>query len=194
MHERVMQQWVFGNMDDLEHGIYMDENNRRMTMNMRMQMSNLAEEWLARGEGDKALDVLERLIRSMPHENAPFNRTMLPIQAQLTELASRDTTAREASRKLSENRKVLAETLSDEVTEIMFRQQEEFVRYYESLDPQFAVSAKRERDVAVLVMERLVEELLLYRPGHPKTKEWTERLGAVSPNSTVLQDLGKVEF
>ena len=194
MHERVMNQWAFGNMDDLEHGIYMDENNRRMTMNMRMQMSNLAEEWLARGEGDKALDVLERLIRSMPHENAPFNRTMLPIQAQLTELASRDTTAREAARKLSENRKVLAETLSDEVTEIMFRQQEEFVRYYESLDPQFAVSVKRERDVAVLVMERLVEELLLYRPGHPKTKEWTERLGAISPNSKVLQDLGKVEF
>ena len=30
-------------MDDVEHGIYMDENNRRMVTNLRLQMSNLAE-------------------------------------------------------------------------------------------------------------------------------------------------------
>ena len=41
MYENVMEKWAWGNMDDVEHGIYMDENNRRMVTNIRLQMSNL---------------------------------------------------------------------------------------------------------------------------------------------------------
>ena len=194
MHKRVMEEWAFGNMDDVENGIYMDENNRRMTMNMRVQMSHLAEEWMARGDGDKALAVLEKIVRSMPHENSPFNRSMLPVQAQLTELASRDTTAREASRVLSEERKLLADALAQEVTDILFQQQEEFLKYYQSLEPKFAASVSRERDLAVYVMERIVEQRILYLPEHPQTRALADRLRAVNPGSRVLESLGKVEF
>jgi hypothetical protein len=194
MHKRVMEEWAFGNMDDLEHGIYMDENNRRMTMNMRVQMSHLAEEWMARGDGDKALAVLEKIVRSMPHQNSPFNRSMLPVQAQLTELASTDTTAREASRTLPEERKLLANALAEEVTDVLFKQQEEFLRYYASLEPKFAASISRERDMAVYVMERIVEQRILYLPEHPKTRELAGRLKELSPDSRVLESLGKVEF
>ena len=43
MYKNVMEDWAWGGMDDLEHGIYMDENNRRMVTNVRLQMSNLSD-------------------------------------------------------------------------------------------------------------------------------------------------------
>jgi len=49
MYANVMDKWVWGNMDDVENGIYMDENNRRMVTNVRLQMSNLAETLLKEG-------------------------------------------------------------------------------------------------------------------------------------------------
>ena len=60
MHDNVMNKWEWGNMDDVEHGIYMDENNRRMVTNVRLQMSNLAESLLKEGDPVRALAVLDR--------------------------------------------------------------------------------------------------------------------------------------
>jgi hypothetical protein len=95
---------------------------------------------------------------------------------------------------LPEERKLLANALAEEVTDVLFKQQEEFLRFYASLEPKFAASISRERDMAVYVMERIVEQRILYLPEHPKTRELAGRLKELSPNSRVLESLGKVEF
>jgi hypothetical protein len=60
-------------------GIYMDENNIRMTMNLRNNFARLAEELLKYNEKEKALKVLDKCMMVMPKENIPYNYFMLPI-------------------------------------------------------------------------------------------------------------------
>ena len=62
MYETVMDKWSWGGMDNLEDGIYMDENNRRMVTNFRLQMSILAEALMEENDPEKALDICEEMI------------------------------------------------------------------------------------------------------------------------------------
>jgi len=77
MFDNVMNKFSWGNMDKEE--IYMDENNRRMTNNLRIQMSNLAETLKDQGQNDKARQVLDKTMEVMPAYNVPYNRFILPI-------------------------------------------------------------------------------------------------------------------
>ena len=68
MYDNVMNHWSWGGMDDLENGIYMDENNRRMVTNIRLQMANLSGELLNENDPERALNVLDEILRGTPKQ------------------------------------------------------------------------------------------------------------------------------
>ena len=80
-------------MDDVEHGIYMDENNRRMVTNVRLQMSNLAETLLKEKDPVRALAVLDQLVKATPKENVPYSRVMMPVAESYLQLAGDENVA-----------------------------------------------------------------------------------------------------
>lgn len=77
MYQNVMEKFAWGGMDS-DKEIYMDENNLRMTTNMRLQFSNLAEALIDEGKKDKALNVLNKSLEVMPEHNVPFTRVLHP--------------------------------------------------------------------------------------------------------------------
>lgn len=78
--------WNWGGMD--KYDLYMDENNLRMTTNLRIQMMTLADALIQEGQDskgtivdasklDKARKVLNKSLEVMPEKNVPYEPTML---------------------------------------------------------------------------------------------------------------------
>ena len=63
----------------LPHWIYMNENNRRMCMNLRNNFSRLAEALIKEKKKDKAIITLDRCMEVMPEKTVPYNFFMLPV-------------------------------------------------------------------------------------------------------------------
>jgi tetratricopeptide (TPR) repeat protein len=78
MYDNMMNKFQWGNMDKMH--IYMDENNRRMTTNLRLQFGHLAEQFIAEGKLDKAREVIQRSLDVMPEYNVPFEQPQLMWQ------------------------------------------------------------------------------------------------------------------
>jgi len=164
MYDNVMNRWVWGNMDDLEHGIYMDENNRRMVTNIRLQMSNLAETLMAEGEADKAVDVLEELLRAMPHENVPFGRVTMPVAESFLQLSADESVAPVAA-KLSPSRRDSVWHKAQELSDFLMGMQEERVAYFTSLEPGYYLAADQELKLSMQIGDRLTRVAKYFHAG-----------------------------
>jgi len=77
MYNNVMKKFEWGNM--MNPKVYMDENNLRMTTNLRINFGRLAEELLNEGKRDSAIAVLDKCIEVMPEKNVPYNYFMLRL-------------------------------------------------------------------------------------------------------------------
>ncbi len=77
MYENMMTEFRWGNMQDVD--VHLDENIHRMTMNLRSNFARLGQALIAKGETQKAVEVLDKCIEVMPAENIPYNLFMLRI-------------------------------------------------------------------------------------------------------------------
>jgi tetratricopeptide (TPR) repeat protein len=101
MYDNMMNKFQWGNMDKLP--IYMDENNRRMTTNLRLQFGHLAEQLIEEGDLEKAREVIQRSLDVMPEYNVPYEQPQ--IMWQLVDLmyeADYDEKALELSKRMIE--------------------------------------------------------------------------------------------
>jgi hypothetical protein len=73
-YKNIMEKFVWGGMDSPK--IYMDENNMRMAVNLRLQMSTLAGTLLEEGKKDSARKVLDKCMEVMPERNVPYDGAM----------------------------------------------------------------------------------------------------------------------
>ncbi|MEX1189508.1 MAG: DUF2723 domain-containing protein [Bacteroidia bacterium] len=71
MYDNIMNKFKWGGVDKKE--IYMDENNIRMTMNLRSNFDRLATALNAEGKKDSAVKVLDKAFEVLPEKNVPFN-------------------------------------------------------------------------------------------------------------------------
>ncbi|MEQ8325365.1 MAG: DUF2723 domain-containing protein [Vicingaceae bacterium] len=71
LYDNVMNKFVWGGLD--KDQVYMDENNRRMTISLRLIFSRLAEDLTRKGEKDRAKEVLDRCMEVVPENNVPFD-------------------------------------------------------------------------------------------------------------------------
>jgi hypothetical protein len=197
MYENVMDKWEWGGMDDVENGIYMDENNRRMVTNVRLQMSNLAETLLKEKDPQRALAVLDELLRGTPKENVPFSRVMMPVAESYLQLAGDPAVAPNAA-SLSADDREHAWEMAQEVTDHFMAMQEDQVAYLTSLEPEFYFAAEREIQFALQVGDRLVRVMKYFHAGSEEVKTLEGRLtdmeAAVEAYERNLIDLGDFEF
>ena len=175
MYENVMEKWAWGNMDDVEHGIYMDENNRRMVTNIRLQMSNLAESLLKENQPQKAMAVLDELVRATPKENVPYSRVMMPVAETYLQLASNDEVA-PTTKGLSVADREHAWSMALDVTNHFMAMQEDQVAYFTSLDSEYYVAAERDVQFALQIGDRLVRVMKYFHATAPETAELEARL------------------
>jgi hypothetical protein len=133
MYENMMNKFKWGGMSN--DGVYMDENNLRMTMNLRNNFARLAEALIAEGKNDKAKKAIEKCMQEMPRKNIPYNYFMLPVA--------------EVYYKLGMNKE--AETLLKDIAAIY----EEDLTYYFRFKGKLAESIDTERQQAMAVMQRL---------------------------------------
>ncbi len=71
MYENMINKFKWGGINDPD--VYLDENNRRMAMNLRNNFSRLASALVKQGEKDKAVKVLDKCVELMPHKKIPYN-------------------------------------------------------------------------------------------------------------------------
>ncbi len=77
MYQKLMEEFDWGGLDT--PGIYMDENNLRMTIHYRYAFSVLAGALADEGKIDSAKAVLDRCMTKMPEETVPYNAGITPI-------------------------------------------------------------------------------------------------------------------
>jgi hypothetical protein len=167
MFDNVMEKWVWGNMDDVEHGIYMDENNRRMVTNIRLQMANLAETLLKQGEAERSIVVLDEMMRAMPRQNVPYSRVIMPVAEAYMQLAS-DTTLAPNTKELSDGSRASAWASAQKIADEFMAMQEDNIRYFTSLDANLFMASEREIQFSLQVADRLVRVMKYF---HPDTEE-----------------------
>jgi len=198
MYENVMENWSWGGMDDLEHGIYMDENNRRMVTNVRLQMANLADALIDEKAPQRALEVLDKLLSSTPKENVPYTRVLMPVVEAYAELASSDSLLSPNASSLSEDQREASLEKSKELLQSLFKQQEEIIEYALSLDAEYFSAMSSEIDLALQVNDRLIRVYKYYHPEDSLVMELDARLGIMEEQIEYYErsiiELGFIEF
>jgi hypothetical protein len=134
MYENVMEKFKWGGMDT-EDKIYMDENNIRMTNNIRLQFANLAEQLIAEEKLEMALNTLDKCVEVMPNRNVPFDRLMVPIIQNYYRLGEDDK--------------------ANEILEVVFDRYAEEFEYYISNDVETSLNLQQEIQMSFAIMQRL---------------------------------------
>lgn len=88
MYDNLMNKFEWGGMD--KGNIYMDENNRRMCMNLRNNFSRLAGELIRKGDKEKAEKVLDRCLEAIPENNVPYNQFMVAVAENYYKLGAHE--------------------------------------------------------------------------------------------------------
>jgi hypothetical protein len=150
MYDNVMNKFLWGNIDTKD--IYLDENNRRMVTNLRMQMNNLAEQFIIENKMDKAAAVLNKSINSLPEKNAPYDQPQIMWQtAQLLFKAGDIQTA-------------------TKLAERVFALNNQMLDYYESLPKAQQKTIERKMQMSAFVNEELVQDMEEYIPASEAAK------------------------
>lgn len=71
MYTNMMDRFIFGNIG--KEGVYLDETNRRMAMNLRSNFGRLAMSLMEEGSSDKAKEVCDRSLEALPDTKLPFD-------------------------------------------------------------------------------------------------------------------------
>ena len=178
MYTNVMEEFQWGGMD-AEGEIYMDENNRRMATNIRLQLTNLAESLAQNGKQDKGLDVLSLIVEATPARNVPYDRIMLPAIELLSALAQ-DPALQEAQR-------AEAASLAKQVGQDLFGKLTDDVSYFFRLSDAYYAAASNEIQVAMAVSQRISGALSDALPDDPEVQAITERMSALRSEQSARQ-------
>ena len=122
MYQHMMNDFKWGNMNNPD--VYIDENNQRMMMNIRNNFNRLAENLIAEGKKDSAIQVLDKSLELIPNEVVPFNYFSLQLADNL--LAAGDITK------------------GTEVVQKIFSSYKEEMDYFMSLDARYIRSVDEE--------------------------------------------------
>jgi hypothetical protein len=72
MYDNMMKKFRFGGIES-NPDIYLDENNLRMTVNLKGNFGRLAEALLAKGEKQKAAEVIDHSLKNLPSDRVPHS-------------------------------------------------------------------------------------------------------------------------
>jgi hypothetical protein len=158
-----MNKFKWGNMET-EGQIYLQENDLRMTTNLRLQIATLASALADEGRKDDGKKVLDLCLEKMPERNVPYDRIMLPVIEAYYDVDDKATAAR--------------------LTERLFQIMDENITYYMSLDPAMADKISQELEITHAVMGRLTQVIERNDPANPLTAKLKQRMTEVDDTYT----------
>lgn len=141
MYDNMMNNFKWGGIND--ERVYLDENNLRMTMNLRNNFARLAEALINENKKDSALKVLDKCLEIMPNSTVPYNYFNIGIA--------------DGYYKLGNNEK------ANEIVNILVKSTEQELNYYISLDSKFTASVDYDLQRAMMVMRELARITEAYK-------------------------------
>lgn len=155
MYENMVKKFKWGGMNK---GIYIDPETSRMTINLRSNATRLAESLLSKGDSARAREVLDVVMREMPHSHVPlmiFNYRMV----ELYHLAG-------------------APEQANAIAKDMFDMFESEAKYFRTLRGKYATFYERDMQNAMAIMQEMVRMSTQY--GQPDlAKDFQARFDAI---------------
>jgi len=154
MYNNIINKFKWGNMNDPK--VYLDENNIRMSMNVRNSFVKLANGLLDQGKRDSAIAVLDRCNELVPNSKVTYNYFNL-LMVESYYRAAHDLVKSTATDSLSLGVDIFpaATIKGNEVAKIMARNCEEELKYYFTLEPRFRTSVQEELQRSFYIMREL---------------------------------------
>ena len=154
MYDNIIKKFKWGNMNGPK--VYLDENNMRMSMNIRNNFSRLADQLVAEGKTDSAVAVLDKCEELMPNKKVPYNYFNLLMAATYFKAAQVDM-HRMGKERTSMEVNVLPAAVKkgNAVVRQMVDNNEKEILYYLSLEPKFRDSVADELQRAFYMLQEL---------------------------------------
>lgn len=164
MFENMMNKFQWGNMD--KGNIYMDENNRRMSTNLRLQFSHLAQDLIEKGDVARGVQALDKCLSVIPEQVAPFEQPQ--ILWRLAELY------------YDANENAKAAALAERLVNLNSQE----IEYFKSLDEERQALMEQDLQMRVQLNDRAIERVLKSDPQNAVF------LDLKMKNEEVLKELG----
>ena len=154
MYNNVINKFHWGNMNDPK--VYLDENNIRMSMNVRNSFVRLADGLIADGKRDSAIAVLDRCNELGPNSKVTYNYFNM-LMAESYYNAARTSMKNRGADKASVEVNVFPAAIkkANEVINIMANNCEEELRYYFTLEPKFRATIQEDLQRSFYIMSEL---------------------------------------
>lgn len=136
--------------------VYLDENNVRMSMNVRNSFVRLADGLLAEGKRDSAIAVLDRCNELVPNEKVPYNYfNLLMAESYYKAASSNMGNLNTDSLTVEVNVSPAALKKGNDVVRTMAKNCEEELKYYFTLKPKFRASIQEDLQRSFYLMREL---------------------------------------
>ncbi|MEI7523358.1 MAG: DUF2723 domain-containing protein [Mariniphaga sp.] len=154
MYDNIINKFKWGNMNDPK--VYLDENNVRMSMNVRNSFVRLADGLLEQGKRDSAIAVLDRCNELVPNDKVTYNYfNLLMVESYYKAAHTPLKNAIRDSLSLEVNTFPAASKKGNEVVKVMAKNCEEELKYYFTLEPRFRASVQDELQRSFYIMREL---------------------------------------
>jgi tetratricopeptide (TPR) repeat protein len=140
-----------------------------MVTNLRMQMNNLAEQFIIENKMDKAAAVLNKSLTALPEKNAPYDQPQIMWQTAELLFKAGDL---ETATKLAER---------------VFALNNQMLDYYESLTKAEQKTIERKMQMSAFVNEELVKDMEAFVPGSEAAKNMRAAHEAALDNVGLLE-------
>lgn len=181
MYDNLVNHFQFGGSDDItDGGVYMDENNRRMWTNLRLQAANLAEKCIAVNKEEMALTVQDFILEKSPEENVPYDNVIIPLVQNYYIMAIPDSLLPESiANNLSKAQRDSARTTGRTLANRLMEIHEDEMEYFMSLEPEFASKLASEFERQLRVDRQMVGFIEIYAPYDDNSAKLSARLNAM---------------
>ena len=154
MYDNIINKFRWGNMNDPK--VYLDENNVRMSMNVRNSFVRLADGLLEQGKRDSAIAVLDRCNELVPNEKVTYNYFNL-LMAESYYKAARNNMKNTSLDSLAVETNIFPAAVkkANEVVRIMANNCEEELKYYFTLEPRFRATIQEDLQRSFYIMREL---------------------------------------
>lgn len=154
MYDNIINKFKWGNMNDPK--VYLDENNIRMSMNIRNNFVRLADQLVVEGKTDSAVAVLDRCNELVPNKKIPYNYFNLLMAETYYKAAQYDMhKIGKDITKMEVNMMPAAMKKGSEVVRQMAENNEREILYYMSLDPKFRESVAEDLQRSFYLLQEL---------------------------------------
>jgi len=140
LYKNLMHKFKWGGID--KEGVYLNENNRRMLMNLKNNFARLANALIQEGKKDSAIVVLDYVIELMPNSRVPYNYYNLLIAEAYYQA--------EADEKANEIINIVANKTGEEIN------------YYLSLGRRFQNDASKDRERSLAMAQEILRLCSMY--------------------------------